>query len=92
MSLFSKTISASAPKVLISWGQLIDKITILDMKVQRLNQRGKRKCVTRTDDAEQYCQQRTLAKIVSCIPQRAAEISQHRGKNTREGGGEIIQL
>jgi len=29
--------AASAPKVQISWGELIDKITILEIKVQRLN-------------------------------------------------------
>jgi len=28
---------APAPKVQISWGELIDKITILEIKVQRLN-------------------------------------------------------
>jgi hypothetical protein len=32
-----KIISATAPKVQISWGELIDKITILEIKVQRLN-------------------------------------------------------
>ena len=30
-------IRASAPSVLISWGELLDKITILEIKVQRLN-------------------------------------------------------
>jgi hypothetical protein len=28
---------ATAPKVQISWGELVDKITILEMKVERLN-------------------------------------------------------
>jgi Family of unknown function (DUF6165) len=30
---------APAPKVQISWGELIDKVTILEIKVQRLNSR-----------------------------------------------------
>ena len=30
-------ISAPAPNVQISWGELLDKITILEIKVQRLN-------------------------------------------------------
>ena len=30
----------TAPKIQISWGELIDKITILEIKAERLNSRG----------------------------------------------------
>lgn len=36
MNPLSKPKFATAPKVQISWGELIDKITILEIKVQRL--------------------------------------------------------
>ena len=40
MVQFPKPISATVPKVQISWGELIDKLTILEIKVQRLKSKG----------------------------------------------------
>jgi len=37
MNPSQKTIPATAPEVQISWGELIDKITILEIKAQQLN-------------------------------------------------------
>jgi uncharacterized protein DUF6165 len=37
----------SAPKVQISWGELIDKITILEIKMQRLNSKAATRNVRR---------------------------------------------
>ena len=40
MDPLPKKASATAPKIQISWGELIDRITILEIKMQRLNSKG----------------------------------------------------
>src|SRR5215469_8979513 len=87
-------IPAPAPSVQISWGELLDKVTILEIRGQRLNSQAAIEKIHR--ELAVRGRSYSLRTTASYCSQGTAEIGKrdslgYRRQNTGQGGSEIVR-